>query len=94
MSYYQTLADALYKLMDGKRDNVIDSEEYREFWGSWYPPPISVEGARQHIAHMTENGKYKLTLERYRDCYADFTWGKRDGGIGKYIMGPLNELQN
>ena len=54
MSYYQTLVDALYKLMDGKTDNVIDSEEYREFWGRWDPPPISVEEARQHIAHMTE----------------------------------------
>ncbi|CAH1780161.1 unnamed protein product [Owenia fusiformis] len=88
-TFLQTMADAMFQIMDAKKDGYIDADEYREFWGKIDPPSLEADEARKQIDHMTDNGHYKLTLDRFREVMADFTWSKDEKTIGKYAMGPI-----
>lgn len=88
--FLKTMSDAMFQLIDLKRDGVIDAEEYQEFWGKWDPPNIPAEVAKEHVMAMTEGGRFTLSMDRYRECMADFTWSKSEKTIGKYALGPLS----
>lgn len=90
--FLQTLADAFFKLMDSKGDDIIDAEEYCEFWNKWDPKnQITLETAHEHINHMSQNGKYTMDLDHFRELHADYTWSKDPKTFGKYAYGPIDD---
>ncbi|XP_023929911.1 sarcoplasmic calcium-binding protein, beta chain [Lingula anatina] len=89
-TFLLTMADTLFDLMDTKKDGVIDAEEYSEFWTKFDRRyPVDVATAKEHLAHLTENGKYDMDIYHYRAVYADYTWSDDPDTFGRYAYGPI-----
>lgn len=90
--WVQLLPSIFFRIIDTDKDGVLSKDEYRRFYKEFIGISDDVldkvisSGYRQ----MTADGEYKLTLDNFQFCFANFLLGRSIYGPGKYIFGVFD----